>query len=114
MDSTNGTISSRKIGTAIILKSKQGAGKGTLIDIFRKMMGAYVGETSNPQQDIFGNHENIHISEILTSLDEVCTASSRDSNSSFSTCTPVVQASGQTIKTIDFRYTFRTKSEKTL
>jgi len=60
-----------KTGTAIVLKSKQGAGKGTLIEILRKMMGDLIGETSNPQEDIFGRHGNIHIGKILTSLDEV-------------------------------------------
>jgi len=61
----------KKTGIAVIIKSKQGAGKGTLITICRKLMGTnYVGETANPQRDIFGNHGNIHINKILTSLDE--------------------------------------------
>jgi hypothetical protein len=61
----------QKNGTAIILKSRPGAGKGSLIEILRKMMGSLIGETSNPQEDIFGKHGNTHIGKILTSLDEV-------------------------------------------
>jgi len=61
----------KKCGTAVVLKSKQGAGKGTLIEIMRKILGDYVGETSNPQQDVFGNHGNIHIGKLLVSLDEI-------------------------------------------
>jgi hypothetical protein len=61
----------KKPGTALVFKSKQGAGKGTLINIMRRVMGALVGETSNPQQDIFGSHGNIHIGKILVSLDEI-------------------------------------------
>ena len=61
----------KKCGTAVVLKSKQGGGKGTLIDILRRMMGGYVSETSNPQNDLFGNHGNVHINKLLCSLDEV-------------------------------------------
>ena len=61
-----------KRGTAIVFKSKQGAGKGTLVEIMRRIMGnAYVGETTNPAEDIFGSFGNAHIGKILLSLDEV-------------------------------------------
>ena len=61
-----------KPGTAVVLKSKQGAGKGTLVEIMRKIMGnAYVGESSNPVQDVFGPHGNAHIGKILLSFDEI-------------------------------------------
>jgi len=61
----------KKCGTALVFKSKQGAGKGTLINIMRKVMGSLAGETANPQQDIFGSHGNLHIGKILVSLDEI-------------------------------------------
>jgi len=61
----------KKCGTAVVLKSKQGAGKGTLVEIMRLMMGEYVSETANPLEDIFGSHGNVHIQKIMTSLDEV-------------------------------------------
>jgi hypothetical protein len=39
-----------KPGTAVVLKSKQGAGKGTLVEIMRKIMGnAYVEEEEDPR-----------------------------------------------------------------
>ena len=60
-----------KCGTAVVLKSKQGGGKGTLIDIMRRIMEDYITETSNPQNDLFGNHGNAHINKLLCSLDEV-------------------------------------------
>jgi hypothetical protein len=50
----------KKSGTAVVLKSKPQAGKGTLMDLFRDMTG-YVSETSNPQGDIFGAHGNAYI-----------------------------------------------------
>ena len=61
----------KKCGIAVIFKSKPGAGKGTLIEILRRIMGSYISETSNPQNDLFGNHGNIHIGKLLCSLDEV-------------------------------------------
>jgi len=62
----------KKCGTAIVFKSiKEGCGKGTLLEIFRKILGEYVGETSNPQQDIFGSHGNVHVGKLLVALDEV-------------------------------------------
>ena len=60
-----------KTGTAVVFRSNQGAGKGTLLEILRSMMGVYVAETSNPAQDIFGTHGNVHVKKILTSRDEV-------------------------------------------
>jgi hypothetical protein len=60
----------KKSGTAVVFKSKPQAGKGTLINLIRYMLG-YVSETSNPQQDIFGNHGNAHIDRLLCSIDEV-------------------------------------------
>jgi hypothetical protein len=60
----------RKSGVAIVLKSKPGAGKGTLINLIRSMLG-YVSETSCPDKDIFGNHSNLHIDKLLCSIDEV-------------------------------------------
>jgi hypothetical protein len=64
-----------KIGIALVFKSKEGAGKGTLILIMRKIMGHdYVGETSNPAQDVFGPHGSAHIGKILLSMDEVGSA----------------------------------------
>lgn len=61
----------RKSGTMLVFKSKQGAGKGTLLEIFKRMMGAYVGETSTPQRDVFGTHANAHVGKLICSLDEV-------------------------------------------
>ncbi len=61
----------KKPGTALVFKSKQGAGKGTLIALMRKIMGNLVAETANPQQEIFGSHGNAHIGKILVSLDEI-------------------------------------------
>ena len=64
-----------KIGIALVFKSKEGAGKGTLMRILSKIMGDdYVGETSNPAQDIFGTHGSAHIGKILLSIDEVGSA----------------------------------------
>jgi len=60
----------KKCGTAVVLKSKPGAGKGTLVNLFRNMLG-YVSETSCPDRDIFGNHGNAHIDRLLCSIDEV-------------------------------------------
>jgi len=63
----------KKNGIALLFKSSgHGAGKGTLINLLRKMMGNnLVAETSNPQNDIFGNHGNVHIGRLLVSVDEV-------------------------------------------
>jgi len=60
----------KKNGTAVVFKSKPQAGKGTLINLIRYMLG-YVSETSNPTLDIFGNHGNAHIDRLLCSIDEV-------------------------------------------
>ena len=60
-----------KTGTAVVLKSKQGAGKGTIVQIMRRIMGDYCTETSDPQLNIFGTHGNSHIGKILVSIDEV-------------------------------------------
>jgi putative DNA primase/helicase len=60
-----------KTGTAIVFKSKQGAGKGTIIQIMRRIMGDYATEVNDPQLNIFGTHGNAHIGKILVSLDEV-------------------------------------------
>jgi hypothetical protein len=60
-----------KTGTAMLLKSKQGAGKGTIVQIMRRIMGEYCTETSDPQLNIFGTHGNSHIGKILVSIDEV-------------------------------------------
>ena len=63
----------KKSRTALVFKSKQGAGKNSLIEIFKKLLSnKYVGETSNPNVDLFGAHGNIHIGKLLCSLDEVC------------------------------------------
>lgn len=61
----------RKSGTMLVFKSKQGAGKGTLVEILKLIMNGYVGETSNPQRDLFGNHANAHVGKLLCSIDEV-------------------------------------------
>ena len=61
----------KKCGTALVLKSKEGAGKNTLVDIMRMILGQFVAETANPQQDIFGTHGNIHIGKLLVCIDEV-------------------------------------------
>ena len=61
----------KKCGTAVVLKSKEGGGKGTLILIMRSIMGDYVCESSNPSNDLFGSHGNCHINKLLCSLDEV-------------------------------------------
>ena len=61
----------KKCGTALVLKSKPGGGKSTLIDVIRSMLGIYVSETSNPQNDLFGNHGNVHINKLVCCLDEV-------------------------------------------
>jgi len=64
-----------KVGTALVFKSKEGAGKGTLLRIFSKIMGDnYVEETTHPMQDIFGTHGSTHINKILVSIDEVSSA----------------------------------------
>jgi energy-coupling factor transporter ATP-binding protein EcfA2 len=60
-----------KPGTAILFKSSQGAGKGTLVTIMRKILGDKLGETSHPQNDVFGSHGNVHIGKLLTSMDEI-------------------------------------------
>ena len=61
-----------KCGTALVLKSKQGAGKGNLVDIMRMILGKqFVGETANPTDDIFGTHGTLHIGKLLVCLDEV-------------------------------------------
>jgi len=60
-----------KTGTALVFKSKQGAGKGTIIQIMRRIMGDYATEVNDPQLNIFGTHGNAHIGKILVSLDEV-------------------------------------------
>ena len=61
----------KKPGTALVFKSKQGAGKGSLNEIMKRIMGELATETTNPQQDIFGSHGNAHIGKILVSLDEI-------------------------------------------
>ena len=61
----------RKPGTALVFKSKQGAGKGTMYEIIKRIMGELATESTNPQQDIFGTHGNAHIGKILVSLDEI-------------------------------------------
>ena len=60
----------KKSGTALVFKSKLGAGKGTLVNLMRDMTG-YVSETSCPEKDLFGAHSNVHIDKLLCSIDEV-------------------------------------------
>lgn len=58
-------------GVCLLFRSEPGAGKNTLIEILKKIMGArLVGETANPKEDIFGTHGNVHIGKILTNFDE--------------------------------------------
>lgn len=61
----------KKPGTALVFKSKQGAGKGTMYEIMKRIMRELATESTNPQQDIFGTHGNAHIGKILVSLDEI-------------------------------------------
>jgi hypothetical protein len=63
----------QKCGTALVLKSRvEGAGKGSLVDIMRTILGPqFVGETNDPANDIFGKHGSLHIGKLLVCLDEV-------------------------------------------
>ena len=52
--------------------SSQGAGKGTLLDLLRKLMGdKKVLETSKPLVDVFGNHNALMAQAYLVFLDEI-------------------------------------------
>lgn len=44
-----------------VIKSPQRYGKGTLVQIMKIIVGGYVGETSNPDAQIFGSHGNVHV-----------------------------------------------------
>lgn len=54
------------------LISKQGAGKGTLIELLRRMLGVKkVFETTNPSRDVWGSFNGIMVNAFLINLDEL-------------------------------------------
>jgi putative DNA primase/helicase len=61
-----------KCDTALVLKAKKGAGKTTLVDIMKMILGGkLVAETKNPDTDIFGKHGRIHLGKLLVCVDNV-------------------------------------------
>jgi putative DNA primase/helicase len=62
----------KKCDTALVLKAKKGAGKTTLVDIMKMILGGrLVAETNNPDTDIFGIHGRIHLGKLLVCVDNV-------------------------------------------
>jgi hypothetical protein len=54
------------------LISKEGAGKGTLIELLRRMFGAKkVFETTSPSRDVWGSFNGIMVNAFLVNLDEL-------------------------------------------
>ena len=54
------------------LISKEGAGKGTLIELLRRMLGGKkVFETTNPSRDVWGSFNGIMVNAFLVNLDEL-------------------------------------------
>ena len=62
----------RKPGICPVLISKQGAGKGTFINMLRKMLGyTKVFETTTPDRDVWGQFNGLMISGFLVNLNEL-------------------------------------------
>lgn len=62
------------------LISKQGAGKGTLIELLRRMFGTKkVFETTDPSRDVWGSFNGIMVNAFLVNLDELSQKDSIDS-----------------------------------
>ena len=61
----------KKVGKCPILISKQGGGKGTLVEMMKKIMGAKkVFESVNPARDVFGDFNHLMEEAVLVVLDE--------------------------------------------
>lgn len=57
--------------TCMLFISKQGAGKGTLMELFRRMMGnEKVYETTNPSRDVWGNFNEMMTDAFLVNINE--------------------------------------------
>ena len=57
--------------TCMLFISKQGAGKGTLMELFRRMMGSEkVYETTNPSRDVWGNFNELMSDAFLVNINE--------------------------------------------
>jgi hypothetical protein len=62
------------------LISKEGAGKGTLIELLRRMFGAKkVFETTSPSRDVWGSFNGIMVNAFLVNLDELSQKETIDS-----------------------------------
>jgi hypothetical protein len=60
--------------------SKEGAGKGTLLYLFRQMMGdEKVFETTSPSRDVWGDFNGIMANAFLVNLDELSKSESQNS-----------------------------------
>jgi len=61
----------KKVGKCPILISKQGGGKGTLVEMMKKIMGAKkVFESVNPARDVFGDFNHLMEEAVFVVLDE--------------------------------------------
>jgi len=59
--------------------SKQGAGKGTLLKLFTRMMGSdKVIETSSPSRDVWGNFNSMMVNSFLVNLNELSKKDTKD------------------------------------
>jgi hypothetical protein len=62
------------------LISKEGAGKGTLITLFRKMLGSFkIMETTDPSRDVWGNFNGQMADSFLIVINEIGKKDTMDS-----------------------------------